>query len=265
MALADRGDNVIAFLASEPRLQSGDISFVTHSFGGLVVKQILRSAESKASASSAIANILRHTRRVVFLATPHQGADLAGWGDKLRVFFRPSAATAGLIRNDPNLRNLNLWYRGFSTQNGIQNVTLVETQKTGWFGHVVKPDSADAGLASDPVPIDADHDAICAPASRGSQVYTLIRDFLQTPTTGTHRDTLLADALQKNVQSIDALGAASANQNQEVINRLDILIASDTAAHSRAPCACPSNWLAHGGASRFDGPHEPFVQLSGPD
>lgn len=115
MALPDRGENVLAALGAERRLQTGNISFVTHSFGGLVVKQVLRSMQRKASQDASIANLLRHTRRVAFLGTPHAGADLATWSGKFRLIFRPSESAA-LERNDPNLRDLNLWYRGYSPQ-----------------------------------------------------------------------------------------------------------------------------------------------------
>jgi len=82
--------------------------------GGLLVKQILRTAQSEAQIDEKAANFLRRVEKIAFLATPHTGADLAVWGDMLRILIRPSAATICLVRNDPNLRDLNLWYRDWS-------------------------------------------------------------------------------------------------------------------------------------------------------
>jgi hypothetical protein len=47
MALPDRGSNVLAALLAEPRLRDGQLSFVTHSFGGLIFEQLLRIAADR--------------------------------------------------------------------------------------------------------------------------------------------------------------------------------------------------------------------------
>jgi hypothetical protein len=46
------------------------------------------------------------------------------------------------------------------------------------FGMIVKPDSSDPGLASDPIPIDSDHIAIVKPANRESESYQLVCNFI---------------------------------------------------------------------------------------
>jgi hypothetical protein len=48
MPLSDRADNILARLLAEPRLESGNIVFVTHSLGGLVVEQLMRNAQRDA-------------------------------------------------------------------------------------------------------------------------------------------------------------------------------------------------------------------------
>jgi hypothetical protein len=119
MSFADRADNLLALLRSRAEFASGEISFVAYSYGGLVSKQILRSAEAKAPNDPVIAGILHNTRRVCFLGTPHLGADLASIGNVLRLIARPSASAIDLVRNAPYLRNLNLWYRSYSANQGI--------------------------------------------------------------------------------------------------------------------------------------------------
>jgi hypothetical protein len=98
----------------QPALARGPLIFIGHSLGGLIIKQLLRAADSMACDNTRAANLIERIEKVAFLATPHSGADLALWGDRLRMLIRPSAATASLVRNDPNLRDLNNWYRGWA-------------------------------------------------------------------------------------------------------------------------------------------------------
>jgi pimeloyl-ACP methyl ester carboxylesterase len=149
--------NVLSRLLVEPNLREGELIFVGHSLGGLVIKQVLRKTEDAAPENDNARSFVERTRKVAFLATPHVGADFARWGDRLRVLVRPSAATQSLLRNDTHLRDLNLWYRRWARQRGIEHKILFETKPTSLFGMIVKPDSSDPGLSSDPILIDADH------------------------------------------------------------------------------------------------------------
>ena len=65
----------------------------------------------------------------------------------------------------------------YAIDNGIAVHTLTETRRTLYF-MVVGPDSADPGLPSDPIPLDANHFGIASPASRASEVYVHVRGFL---------------------------------------------------------------------------------------
>ena len=176
MDLADRAANGLSLLQVEPDLQKGELIFVGHSLGGLVIKQVLRKAADAASDRADAYSLVDRTHKVAFLA--HVGAYLAGWGDWLRVIFRPSAATRSLLRNDSHLRDLNLWYRRWTGQRNIDRLILYETKTTSAFGIIVKPDSSDPGLSSDPIPIDADHITIAKPPNPNHQVYRLIRSFI---------------------------------------------------------------------------------------
>lgn len=196
MPLTDRAENVLEYLTAEPGLASGRIAFVAHSLGGLVVMQILRSADRDAGRDSMKAAFLRRIRKVAFLATPHLGSGHAVFGDRLRIIARPSEASLALLRNAPQLRDLNRWYRSYSTEHGIEHLTLYETRPTGLLGMIVKPDSADPGLPDAKlIPIDADHRSICKPQDRNSEIYVHIRDFLERPATRVHGSTLIASSI----------------------------------------------------------------------
>jgi hypothetical protein len=80
------------------------------------------------------------------------------------------------------LRDLTLWYRRWAKQRGIDHLILTETKTTSLFGMIVKPDSSDPGLSTDPVPIDTDHIAIAKPANRQSEIYQLVLNFIERHT-----------------------------------------------------------------------------------
>ncbi len=212
MPLVDRARDVLASLLTEERLHEGDVYFVAHSFGGLVFEQLLRTASDRSSAEQNVNSLVRRINRVVFLGTPHLGADLATWARRFRLLFFPSFATEGLARNDPQLRDLNLWYRRYAAESGIATRTLVESRST-WFGRVVKPDSADPGLPSDPIPIDADHFDLASPKSKGSQVYRLVRDYLKQPVTTFQPRTVVTLA------TLDAI-ATDTGRNSATLERI---------------------------------------------
>lgn len=194
MHLADRAVNVLERILLEPQLQSGEIDLVGHSLGGLVIKQLLRAAESLAYQRADVAGFLTRVRRVAFLATPHSGSGLASLGDRLRIFVRPSAATACLVRNDPFLRELTYWYREWSVKHSIHHLILIENQPIRIAGFVVKPDSSDPGLLTRPISVDADHFTICKPLNRHSEIYLLVRDFIER--------NLPSDHAESNIESI---------------------------------------------------------------
>jgi tetratricopeptide (TPR) repeat protein/pimeloyl-ACP methyl ester carboxylesterase len=182
MELTDRAANVLNLLLVNPDLGTGELILAGHSLGGLVIKQVLRKAADEATDRAEASSFIERVRKVAFLATPHAGSDLAGWGDRLRVLVQPSAATRSLLRNDQHLRDLNLWYRRWARQRGIDHLILTETKTTSLFGMIVKPDSSDPGLSSDPIPIDTDHIDIAKPVNRKSEVYQLVLNFIKRHT-----------------------------------------------------------------------------------
>jgi hypothetical protein len=182
MHLTDLATNILANLLPQQVLPRGPLVFIGHSLGGLVIKQLLRTAESEARYDPRAFDLIARVGKVAFLGTPHSGAGLASLGDRLRILVRPSAATASLVRNDPNLRDLNNWYREWANDRGIAHLILTETAPTPILGMIVLPDSADPGLANvRAIPITADHKGVCKPANDKSEIYVLVRDFVSRP------------------------------------------------------------------------------------
>ena len=93
------------------------VLFVTHSLGGIMVKQMLRSSVD-AKQTSTSAKLATSTRLVLFLATPHTGSSMANLAGPTRGSKRHGGRRAGKHREMPTdtragYRNKNSCPRGF--------------------------------------------------------------------------------------------------------------------------------------------------------
>ncbi|GAB3714598.1 hypothetical protein GCM10027598_22860 [Amycolatopsis oliviviridis] len=178
MPIQDRAINLLARLENDG-IGQRPLCFVTHSMGGLVVKEmLLHAAESR----SGYAEFATATRGVVFLATPHTGSDVATKAivKALGVVFRRTVAVGALERNSAHLRQLNTRYRNWATdpQVRIGHKIFYETRSTRGV-HVVDAGSADPGIPGQtPIPVDANHIEICKPVERNDLVYGQIKRFV---------------------------------------------------------------------------------------
>lgn len=183
MPLQDRAGNVLEHFLVEPRPLQAPIVFICHSLGGLVVKQMVRKAEGERNIRPESDEFLKKITGTVFIATPHTGATLASTLTLFGKLARLSAATQDLIKNDPSLRDLNIWYRNWCTSPNIgMNVRHRVFYEMNPISGIttVTPDSADPGLPNASlVGIDSDHIQICKPADRSALVYKSILDFVR--------------------------------------------------------------------------------------
>ncbi len=186
MGIPDLAVNIFEHILKVPELAEGEIIFVCHSLGGLITKQILRIANDQTNRVE-VQQFLGRVSGVAFLGTPHLGADIAKHGHNIvakgllrcLTFQQPSIVAASLSRNDPNLRELNTWYRDWCQQKEIKHLVLTETEKMYGIVTVVKPDSADPGIAGvRAIPISVSHENICKPNDKNDEIYTHIKGFL---------------------------------------------------------------------------------------
>ncbi|QCU73294.1 esterase/lipase family protein [Pseudoalteromonas distincta] len=186
MGIPDLATNIFEHMLKTPQLSEGEIFFVCHSLGGLITKQILRIAHDQTNRVEA-QQFLGRVSGSAFLGTPHLGSDIALLGHNLAArallkcttLLKPSVATASLSRNDPNLRELNTWYRDWSSNAPIRHLILTETKKMYGVIQVVKPDSADPGLPETrAIPIESCHENICKPADKEDEIYTHVKGFI---------------------------------------------------------------------------------------
>jgi PatG Domain/Putative serine esterase (DUF676) len=179
MPLQDRAENVLHRLELEGIGQK-PIVFVTHSMGGLLVKQMLRIAYDHGSKPRRKA-ILEETRGVCFIATPHIGADLAKWASYFRTLLGTNVSVGDLQPHEPNLRSLNTWYRNFAGNENskISTVTYFEMKPSPHGALVVEPGDADPGIPNSGLyPLDEDHVSICKPISKTSDIYIGVLNFI---------------------------------------------------------------------------------------
>jgi pimeloyl-ACP methyl ester carboxylesterase len=183
MRLQDRAVNVLECLLGETGLQDGQVAFVCHSLGGLIVKKILLDLQQQARRRPEGVNFLDRVTRVVFAGTPHTGSGKAALLESLPFLAWPSSIASTLVANEPNLRAINVAYRGLTDERRttLSHRIFYETAETH-VGMIVGQSSADPGLPGDPpVPVDADHIGIVKPSDRGALIYLRTRQFITPP------------------------------------------------------------------------------------
>ncbi len=164
------------------------IVFVTHSLGGVLVKQALQFSESFGPAEWR--SIWERTQTVVFLATPHVGSRIADFALALarvlrtsyffsRPFLRPSPALRHLEKNKPSLRYLRDWYRDHAPAQGIDTITYAEGRPLA-AALVVDVESANPQIPNCAAPMlsDQDHISIAKPRARSDTIYERVAECL---------------------------------------------------------------------------------------
>jgi hypothetical protein len=175
MPLVDRATNSLAILDSYD-IGSRPLIFITHSMGGLLVKQMLRHAHD--FGDSRWKKIVEQTKGIVFLSTPHSGSDLANWVKYIGGFLLPSISVEELEAHHARLRELNNVYRNHDILSQIDIEVYYEKLKTSGI-MVVNETSADPGIKSViPIPVDCNHLSICCPNSPDDLIYRRVKRFI---------------------------------------------------------------------------------------
>ena len=239
MPLVDRATSTLALLDSYD-IGERPLIFIAHSLGGLLVKQMLRHAQD--FGPTRWKAIVNQTKGIVFLSTPHSGADIASWISHIGKLLGTTVSVDELKANDPRLRELNIVYRSHEKLNKIPMEVYYEKQKTSGI-LVVNETSADPGiLGVIPIPMDYDHVSICRPTSKESLIYRRVKRFVKDnlalatrtqqertePTSDSenqvvevffsyaHEDEKLRDELAKHLKLLERQGAITAWYDREI-------------------------------------------------
>ncbi|CAI0558415.1 unnamed protein product [Linum tenue] len=159
------------------------VVFVTHSMGGLVVKQILHKAKAEN-----INNLVNNTVGIVFYSCPHFGSKLADMPWRMGYVLRPAPSIGELRSGSPRLVQLNDFLRQRHRKRLLDVLSFCETKVTpivegygGWAfrAEIVPIESAYPGFGELVVLESTDHINSCKPMSRNDPSYTEILKFLQ--------------------------------------------------------------------------------------
>ncbi|GAX35712.1 esterase/lipase family protein [Nodularia sp. NIES-3585] len=167
------------------------IIFITHSLGGLVIKEMLEIACTTIDPKSEIQKITNQVKGIVFLASPHQGSHLANIFNVLNLNILNSVIILQLRANnsDSSLTKLNASFAQKIQQLSINVRVFYETEaikRTFGIIKVVNPDSAIIpGISIDKNEgVQANHINIAKPIrtgeNKGDNVYNAVYKGVRT-------------------------------------------------------------------------------------
>lgn len=172
MARFDQASNLLEYLEVND-IGERPIIFITHSMGGLLVKEMIHTAQNFKKQK-----VIQQIKGIVFLSTPHTGSHLAKLVDNIGILVRPTVNVEELKAHAPELRNLNEWYRQNVENLGIDTKVFYETKPLSGI-LVVDQDSANPGIKDvKPVAMPEDHNSIAKPSSKNNLVYLGVRKFV---------------------------------------------------------------------------------------
>jgi len=169
----DRARNLVEFLDNENIGKDKPLIFVTHSLGGLLIKEVMRIADTHSRQE-----LINQTKGIIFIATPHNGSHLANIVGVLSQILSTTISVSELTDNNPWLRDLDAWYRERVNKFEISTKAYYETLNTLGY-RVVDEGSADPKLEGVmPIPVDANHIDIARPKSRQDLIYKGVKKFI---------------------------------------------------------------------------------------
>ncbi|XP_028757654.1 uncharacterized protein LOC114716764 isoform X2 [Neltuma alba] len=159
------------------------IVFVTHSMGGLVVKQILYKAKEEG-----FDNLVKNTIGIVFYSCPHFGSKLADMPWRMGLVLRPAPTIGELRSGSSKLIELNDYIRYLHKKGMLDVLSFCETTVTpivegygGWAlrMEIVSIESAYPGFGELVVLESTDHINSCKPLSRSDPSYRETLEFIR--------------------------------------------------------------------------------------
>ena len=183
MPIADQGTNLVNALQLDG-IGERPAVFITHSLGGILAKQLLRHAASYGV--DRWKRIADSTAGMVFLGTPHSGADIANFVTFVGAALRLNESVKELKAHGSRLRDLHNWFRAYHGDHPFPVRTFCEKRKVRLrlrlFGRlpiklpkgvlVVNQTSAEPNIAGEvAVPLPEDHISICKPPNRKADMY----------------------------------------------------------------------------------------------
>ncbi|XP_051151097.1 uncharacterized protein LOC127265366 isoform X2 [Andrographis paniculata] len=159
------------------------VVFVTHSMGGLVVKQMLHQANATKRDK-----FVNNTVGIVFYSCPHFGSKLADMPWKMGLVLRPAPSIGELRSGSPRLVELNDFLRHRFKKKSVDVLSFCEMKVTpivegygGWAFRmeIVPMESAYPGFGVLVALDSTDHVNSCKPLSKADPSYRETLEFLE--------------------------------------------------------------------------------------
>lgn len=189
MPLPYQASNLLDQLASDEDLKNRELVLIGHSMGGLVITTAI--VDGNTTGDSRHQALVKQIKGIVFIATPHSGADLANLAMACKRLLRTNKNVGDLTRHNPALNTLSRQFRTTAKTLGIACRVFCEghcvrVPRFPWARcitkevMVVERSSADpVVLGASVVPLPEDHFSICKPADREQQLYKSLVDFVK--------------------------------------------------------------------------------------
>ncbi|XP_060524697.1 protein SERAC1 isoform X2 [Cylas formicarius] len=166
LTLDERSD-MLAQKLLQCNLGNRPIVWITHSMGGLIVKNILSKAFQ--SDNPDLKRVCTNTKGIVFYSTPHHGSKAASLNQAASLVLWPSVAVQELRENSPKLKQIHEEFLEMTNKIPMKVITFVETKPivvtAMKFNFVlVEPQSGNPGVG-EYYEIPQDHLGICKPES----------------------------------------------------------------------------------------------------
>ncbi|XP_017783415.1 PREDICTED: protein SERAC1 isoform X2 [Nicrophorus vespilloides] len=149
------------------------VIWVTHSMGGLLVKNILSIVMQ--SDNEQMKNLCLNTKEIFFYSTPHCGSKTASFNQPTTLIVWPSIEVQELREGSPSLTRIHKNFMDILNHVPIKVISFVENRPTmvsafKWNFNPVEPASANPGVG-EYYEVPQNHLGICKPTNRYSFLY----------------------------------------------------------------------------------------------
>ncbi|GAP91530.1 putative tol protein [Rosellinia necatrix] len=197
--------NRLWMLRGSPEGKNRPIIFVAHSLGGIVVKKALILAHEN---NKHYGDILSSAIGIVFMGTPHRGANIVDWTAFFRNVIQLMTGThilrADLIKDlsthSSSLLEISKQFLPRAADLSIMSFTELQIERP-LTTLVVPPESAQLGLPNEMVfPVNTHHRNICRYASSADQTYVLVQGCIKAIMSGAGETTSLKYSASQTIQ-----------------------------------------------------------------
>lgn len=176
MPIEDRARNLVDKLIAH-KLGSRPILFVTHSLGGLQVKEMV--VRSQTMKNEKWSSLVKEVSGIVFCGTPHRGSLVADLAVRFKKLLRTTQHVEQMQFDNSALDQRNKEFLAWQSDTKTPIKAYCETKKVPIVGVVVPQQSAETGVVgASVVPLAEDHLSMVKPENREAQIYVGVREFI---------------------------------------------------------------------------------------